>query len=198
MGPATGLQGRDAKRRNALPDGPRASRADWRDFTAWCAQHQRIPLPALPEMVAVYLAALAGHRKTSTIGRLLSALSRAHKTAGVDSLTTDAAVRQVLAGIRRHHGTHQQGKEAAVTADVRAMVGTLEHTLAGQRDRALLLLGFAGPFRRSELVALDVADVTTTRDGLVVQVRRSKTDQEGAGRSGFPMARPWRRVRCGQ
>lgn len=96
-------------------------------------------------------------------------------------------MRQVLAGIRRRHGTRQEGKEAAVTADVRAMVGTLDDSLAGRRDRALLLLGFAGAFRRSELVALDVADVVRTRDGLVVQVHRSKTDQEGAGRQiGIP------------
>jgi site-specific recombinase XerD len=165
----------------------RAYRADWRDFAAWCAEQHRTALPALPETVAVYLAALAGHRKTSTISRRLSAIAQAHKTAGLDSPTTDAAVRQVLAGIRRRHGTQQKGKEAALTADVRAMVGTLEASLAGQRDRALLLLGFAGAFRRSELVALDVADVTRTRDGLVVQVRRSKTDQEGAGRQvGIP------------
>ena len=165
----------------------RAYRADWRDFSAWCERNHRAALPALPETVAVYLAAQAGHRKTSTIGRRLSAIAQAHKTAGLDSPTGEAAVRQVLAGIRRRHGTRQVGKEAAVTADVRAMVGTLEASLAGRRDRALLLLGFAGAFRRSELVALDAADVATTRDGLVVTVRRGKTDQEGAGREvGIP------------
>ena len=165
----------------------RAYRADWRDFSAWCAQNHRAALPALPETVAVYLAAQAGHRKTSTIGRRLSAIAQAHKTAGLDSPTGEAAVRQVLAGIRRRHGTRQVGKEAAVTTDVRAMVGTLEESLPGRRDRALLLLGFAGAFRRSELVALDVADVARTRNGLVVSVRRGKTDQEGAGREvGIP------------
>ncbi|MDB5058968.1 MAG: xerD [Chloroflexi bacterium] len=91
-------------------------------------------------------------------------------------------MRQVAAGIRRRHGTHQQGKEAAFTADVRAMVSTLDDSLAGQRDRALLLLGFAGAFHRSELVALDISDVARNRDGVVVTVRRSKTDQEGMGR----------------
>ena len=165
----------------------RAYRADWRDFSAWCDRNHRAPLPALPETVAVYLAALAGHRKTSTIGRRLSAIAQAHRTAGLDSPTGEAAVRQVLAGIRRRHGTRQVGKEAAVTADVRAMAGTLGESLPGRRDRALLLLGFAGAFRRSELVALDANDVTSTRDGLVVAVRRGKTDQEGAGREvGIP------------
>jgi site-specific recombinase XerD len=165
----------------------RAYRADWRDFAAWCERHRRAALPAVPETVAAYLAALADHRKTSTITRRLSAIAQAHKTAGFPSPTGEAAVRQVAAGIRRKHGTHQQGKEAAVTADLRAMVGTLDASLPGLRDRALLLLGFAGAFRRSELVALDVADVTRTRDGLVVRLRRSKTDQEGIGREvGIP------------
>lgn len=165
----------------------RAYRADWQDFAAWCEMQTRTALPATPETVAVYLAALAGKRKTSTIGRRLSAIAQAHRTAGLPSPTAETAVRQVLAGIRRYHGTFQQGKEAAVTDDVRAMVSTLGASLAGRRDRALLLLGFAGAFRRSELVALDLADVQRTRDGLVIQVRRSKTDQEGEGRElGIP------------
>jgi len=165
----------------------RAYRADWRHFSVWCASQRLAPLPATPETVAVYLADLAGRYKTATITRRMSAIAQAHKTAGFASPTSDAAVRQVAAGIRRRHGTHQQGKEAAMTADVRAMVGTLDGSLRGRRDRALLLLGFAGAFRRSELVALDVVDATRTRDGLVVTVRRGKTDQEGAGRQvGIP------------
>ena len=165
----------------------RAYRADWRHFTTWCAGRHLTPLPATSETVAVYLADLAGHYKTATITRRLSAIAQAHKTAGFASPTTDPAVRQVAAGIRRRHGTRQQGKEAAVTADLRAMVGTLDDSLPGRRDRALLLLGFAGAFRRSELVALNVSDVNRTRDGLVVIVRRGKTDQEGAGRQiGIP------------
>jgi len=90
--------------------------------------------------------------------------------------------RGVWAGIRRAKGTAQAGKAPALTADVRAMVATLPDTLLGVRDRALLLLGFAGAFRRSELVGLDVADLEAGRAGLVVALRRSKTDQEGAGR----------------
>ncbi|MGH2387182.1 MAG: site-specific integrase [Chloroflexota bacterium] len=160
----------------------RAYRADWRHFSAWCAIRHLAPLPATPETVAVYLADLAPLYKTATITRRMSAIAQAHKTAGFPSPTTDAAVRQVAAGIRRRHGTQQQGKEAALTADLRAMVETLDGLPRGRRDRALLLLGFAGAFRRSELVALDLADVARTRDGLVVTVRRGKTDQEGLGR----------------
>jgi integrase len=87
-----------------------------------------------------------------------------------------------MAGIRRANGTAPSAKTPTLTYDIRAMVSTLPDGLLGIRDRALLLVGFAGAFRRSELIAIDCADVDITRDGLVVMLRRSKTDQEGAGR----------------
>lgn len=87
-----------------------------------------------------------------------------------------------MAGIRRKFGVAQQGKKAAVTEDILAMLATLSGDLRGVRDRALLLIGFAGAFRRSELVALDVEDVEISGDGLVINLRRSKTDQGGKGR----------------
>ncbi len=180
-------QARDYARLAKAPNTRRAYRADWADFTAWCRAHDRTPLPAAPETVALYLAALAGHRKTSTLTRRLSAISQAHQVAGHPSPTKDQSVRAVAAGIRRTKGTAQEGKAPAVTADVRLMVAALPATLMGRRDRALLLLGFAGAFRRSELVALDVADVAEQPEGLAVTIRRSKTDQEGAGRTvGIP------------
>ena len=165
------------------PNTLRAYRADWRDFAARCEAHALPPMPATPETVALYLSALAatGYR-TSTLQRRLSAISQAHQLAGHESPTKSAGVRTVWAGIRRTHGSAQEGKAPALTADVAAMIGALPTTLIGTRDRALLLLGFAGAFRRSELVALDVRDLTTTREGLVVTLRRSKTDQEGQGR----------------
>jgi integrase len=147
-----------------------------------CTSHHRLAaLPAAAETVALYLAELGGQRKAATIARRLAAIAEAHKAAGHPSPTADAAVKTVWTGIRRTHGTAQAGKAPVVTADVRAMVATLPDRLIGHRDRAVLLLGFAGAFRRSELVGLDVADVAATRDGLVVALRRSKTDQEGAG-----------------
>src|SRR5205085_10636582 len=101
--------------------------------------------------------------------------------------TEDGTVRMVTRGIRRAKGTLQIGKAALLTNDVRAMVLALPATPSGVRDRALLLLGFSGAFRRSELVALDVADVEQLRDGLAVTIRRSKTDQDGAGQKlGIP------------
>jgi integrase len=97
------------------------------------------------------------------------------------------AVSETLKGIRRTLGTAQKVKAPLLTADIRRMVDALPDTLAGCRDRALLLLGFAGGFRRSELAALDVEDVKMTEDGLVVKLRRSKADPEGKGRAvGIP------------
>ncbi len=169
------------------PNTWRAYRADWADFTAWCQAHGRVPLPASPETVALYLTARASTRKTATLTRRLSAISQAHQVAGHPSPTKDQSVRAVAAGIRRAKGTAPHGKAPAVTAEIRAMVAALPDTLMGRRDRALLLLGFAGAFRRSELVALDVEDVVERPEGLAVTVRFSKTDQDGAGRTlGIP------------
>ena len=175
-------QARDYARAPKAANTLRAYRADWRHFAAWCERHGRSALPAAPETVALYLAELGGQRKTATIGRRLTAIAQAHKAADHGTPTTQATVKAVWAGIRRTHGTAQEGKAPALTEDVRRMVTALPDKLLGTRDRALLLVGFAGAFRRSELVALDVADVAETGDGLVVTLRRSKTDQEGAGR----------------
>lgn len=131
---------------------------------------------------------LARSHKVSTLYRRLSGISQAHQAAGHETPTKDAEVRLVFQGIRRTLGTGPDQKNPAITAEVRAMIETLKlDSLSGARDRALLLAGFAGAFRRSELVSLDVADVAFSADGLVVQLRRSKTDQEGQGRKvGLP------------
>jgi integrase len=178
---------RDYARQSKADNTRRAYRADWADFAAWCAAHAVSALPSTPQTVALYLSAMAGHRKVSTLQRRLSAISQAHQVAGHPTPIKDIAVRAVFAGIRRAHGTAQHGKSPVLTADLRLMVAALPDSLLGVRDRALLLVGFAGAFRRSELVALDVRDVTVSRDGLVILLRRSKTDQEGQGRTiGIP------------
>ena len=101
--------------------------------------------------------------------------------AGHEPPTNQEGVKAVLRGIRRTIGAAREGK-APATADVlKQMLALCPDTLAGKRDRALLALGFAGAFRRSELVALEVADLAETPDGLRVTIRRSKTDQEGQG-----------------
>ncbi len=132
--------------------------------------------------MALYIADLAARRKVATLTRRVSAISQAHQAAGFESPTSAAPVRTLMAGVRRAKGTAPAQKAAALTADIRAMVTTLPDGLIGVRDRAILLVGFAGAFRRSELVGLDVADLEFTNDGLAVKLRRSKTDQEGQGR----------------
>jgi len=182
-------QARDYAKESKAPNTRRAYRADWADFTGWCAAHALPALPAAPETVALYLAARAADRKPSTLARRLTAIAQAHKTAGHESPTAHPSVRQVVAGIRRAKGTAQEGKAAAVTREVRAMCEALpaDPAMRRRRDAALLLVGFAGAFRRSELVALDVADVRWTLEGLEVTIRRGKTDQEGRGRKiGLP------------
>lgn len=165
----------------------RAYQADWQAFTAWCATNGLAPLPALPETVVLYVSTMAGTLRVSTLQRRLTAISKAHQAARLESPTRNIAVGEVMQGIRRTHGTAQEGKAPALTDDIKAMVTTLQRTLHGQQTRALLLLGFAGAFRRSELVGLNVEDLQFTRAGLVVQLRRSKTDQTGEGRSiGIP------------
>ena len=160
----------------------RGYRADWRDFCGWCERNGQRALPAGPETVAAYIAECAEHLKVGSIQRRLNAIAEAHKATGQESPTSAGIVRNTFKGIRRVLGTAAVQKAPAVTADIRAMVDASDAGLIGLRDRALILLGFAGAFRRSEIVGLDVADLAFTRDGLTVTLRRSKTDQEGQGR----------------
>jgi integrase len=167
----------------------RAYRADWCDFESWCRTHGLTCLPAAPETVALYLAERADVLKPATLTRRLAAIAKAHSAAGHDSPASlrHATVSEVLKGIRRTKGTAQTRKAPLLVNQLRAAVAGCRQDLLGLRDRALLLVGFAGAFRRSELVALDVADVAFTDDGLVVTIRRSKTDQEAEGRKiGIP------------
>jgi site-specific recombinase XerD len=160
----------------------RAYAADFRTFEAWCARHGAVALPALPEVVAAFLSdAAADGIKASTIGRRCAAICHAHRAAGHAPPTSDDKVKLTLAGIRRSYGTAQTKKAAATADRVMAMTAQPDQTLAALRDRALLLLGFAMAARRSELVALDVADVEETTEGLRITIRGSKTDQERAG-----------------
>jgi site-specific recombinase XerD len=165
----------------------RAYRTGWAQFTAWCDEHGVKALPAGSETVACFVADLAKAAKPATIDARLAAISAAHRAAGYDSPTAAEPVRLVRRGVRRTLGTAQRRVRPIMVADLRKMIEGLDTGVAGCRDHALLLLGFAGALRRSELVGLDVEDVTKGPDGLTVHLRRSKTDQEGAGRTvGIP------------
>jgi site-specific recombinase XerD len=154
---------------------------DFRLFKVYCDAKGVSALPASPETVAAYIAAEAQTAKPSTIGRRVAAIRYAHKLAGVETPTDAEGVKATMRGIRRTFGGARNKKAPAVAAKMHSMVATAPEGLAGLRDRALLLLGFAGAFRRSELVALDVADLEENETGLLVTIRGSKTDQERQG-----------------
>ena len=141
----------------------RAYASDFAMFTTWCRVGRGIePLGVMPDPVAAYLTEqTSAGVKPATLTRRLAAIGYAHKLAGLPSPTQHEAVRAVLRGIRRTVGSRMAGK-APATADRIAdmLAGVPGDTLRGKRDRALLLLGFAGAFRRSELVALEMADLT--------------------------------------
>jgi site-specific recombinase XerD len=163
----------------------RGYRSDWAGFQQWCQQNWLDCLPASPSTVAAYISHCAdtGKLKSGSIQRRVAAISAMHTSSGQNSPTTSAEVRLVMAGVRRTLGTAQTGKAPILTTDVAAMLTYVPNKLLGVRDRALLLVGFAGAFRRSELVALNVEDLEFRDDGLKVTIRRSKTDQEGVGQA---------------
>jgi integrase len=165
-----------------------AYRQAWGAFAAWCTVENRAALPAAASTVAGYLFELLHRRlKVATIEQALAAISEAHKTAGHSSPRSTPLVRGTMQGIRRSAGVAPAQKSPILASELQEIVRALPQGLRGVRDRALLLTGFAGALRRSELVALAVADVKFTPEGLEVCLRRSKTDQEGAGRKiGIP------------
>ncbi len=165
----------------------RAYKADWADFAGWCAENDLLPLPAQPATVALYLAERADSLKVSTLSRRLAAIVQMHSMSRHPDPTKGAEVKECWRGIRRTKGIAQKGKAPAIVDVVRQLIGVMPNNAAGIRDRAMMLLGFAGAFRRSELVGLNVDDLQFTRAGLVITLRRSKTDQEGEGRKiGIP------------
>ena len=160
----------------------RAYGSDFALFRGWCAGRGVGALPASPESVAAFLACEAEKGiRPSTIGRRCAAIKYAHKLAGHAVPTDDERVKATVRGIRRTFGTAARKKTPATAEHIIPMALGTGAGLKGTRDRALLLLGFAGAFRRSEFVALDCSDIEETESGLRVTIRRGKTDQEGEG-----------------
>jgi site-specific recombinase XerD len=157
----------------------RAYRSDFALFRCWCETKRLPALPASPEAVAAFLAVEANRgAKVATISRRLAAIRYAHKLAGHEPPTNSEAVKATLRGIRRTAGSAPARKTPATADKLVAMVAKAGTDLKGLRDRALLLLGFAGAFRRSELVALSIADLEFCAGGLRVIIRKSKTDRK--------------------
>ena len=169
---------------------------DWRTFADWCAQRALPAMPAAAATVAAFLAAEAdrGFRPV-TIGRRAAAIAAAHRAQDHPNPCDSGAVAAVMSGIRREHGTAPLRKAKPLELDPlgRLLEPIDTATLAGRRDRALLLLGFAAALRRSELVRLDVEDLDVDpARGLLVTIRKSKSDQE---RAGATVAVPYARAR---
>ena len=177
-------QARAFLRASKAPSTLRAYRSDWAHFVVWCAGRGATSLPANPETVALYLVALAATYRPATITRRLTSIAKAHAAAGhPNPATTDhIVVAETLQGIRRTLGTAQPGKTPLLTADLIQVLAHLPAGRNGVRDRALLLVGYTGGLRRSELAALTVDDLAWKDEGAVLTLRRSKTDQEGQGR----------------
>ena len=184
--PALTVAEADAVRGYALAEKADATRrgyrSDFAGFSRWCGGRGVNPLPASPFTVAAFIAAEAtAGARASTLSRKLAAIRYAHRLAGVASPTDVEQVKAVLRGVRRDQGSAPHQKAPATADRVSDMLAKTPDTLKGKRDRALLALGMAGAFRRSELVALQVADLERVPEGLRVTIRRSKTDQEGTG-----------------
>ena len=161
----------------------RAYRSDLQIFAMWCETRGLLILPSSATIVADFLASQAKDGiSPSTLNRRIAAIRYAHEAAGHESPTTDKLVSITLKGIRRTTGMRASKKRAATVDKIYQMTAHCNiKTLQGKRDKAILLLGFAGAFRRSELVALTLADIEEVGDGLKVLIRKSKTDQEADG-----------------
>lgn len=164
-------------------------RTAWKYFELWCQQHHLSALPATSETICLYMTDLVSHRgrKLATAEKILVAISQYHQWIGLEPPTRTISVRHCMSGLRRSHGVAQERKRPLLPDDLRIIVESMPDTLIGWRNRALFLLAFAGAFRRSEVIDLRVEDVEVCKEGLIVFLRKSKTDQEMAGRKiGIP------------
>jgi integrase len=168
----------------AAADAPgtlRAYKADLENFKAWCISHAFEPMPAAPETVGAYLAAAGLGNALPTLRRRVAAIARAHRIDKHPLDTKHPAIRETHRGIARMHGEPARRSAALTTSDIKRLVEVCGDDLAGQRDRAVVPLGFAGALRRSELVGIDVEHVRSAQGGLRLLIPRSKTNAAGEG-----------------
>jgi site-specific recombinase XerD len=169
--------------RDSIPENTRRAYAsDWAEFNDWCRAHKAVPMPANPVTIAAFLADDAKRVKPATLRRRLAAIAKMHAIANHPNPCSTESVKAVMKGIERTFGIATQAKAPATLAKVEKMVSTCNpNTLDGLRARAIILMGYAGAFRRSELAGLDMQDLKWSEQGVLVTVRRSKTDQRGEG-----------------
>jgi len=163
----------------------RAYESDYKDFSIFCVKNNFSSLPADPKIISLYLTHLSQTCKFSTLKRRVASISVIHKLKDHYIDTNHPIIRENLLGIKRLNGSNQKAKKPILINDLKAIINIIGKLnikeIRKTRDKALILIGFAGGFRRSELVALEIDDVEFVREGVKIFVKRSKTDQSGEG-----------------
>ena len=157
----------------------RAYQADFKDFSAFCAKNGLNSMPTEPKILSIYLTHLASSSKFSTLKRRIASISVIHKMKGHYLDTKHPIIMENLHGIKRVRGTNQKAKKPILINDLKLIIQAIDKEKI--RDKALILLGFAGGFRRSELVSIYHEDLEFVPEGLKILIKRSKTDQSGEG-----------------
>ena len=163
----------------------RAYKSDFRDFGAFCAKHGLNSLPSEPKTVSIYLTYLSKNSKISTIRRRLVSISMVHKIKGHYLDTKHPIITENLLGIKRTKGSIQKGKKPILINHLKSIIKVIDEQnvekIKKLRDRSIILIGFGGGFRRTELISIDYEDLEFVTEGLKITIRRSKTDQFGEG-----------------
>jgi len=163
----------------------RAYQSDYKDFLLFCSKNGFQAMPTQPKILSIYLTHLSSFSKYSTLKRRLASISILHKTKGHYIDTKHPVIIENLMGIKRRNGSNQKGKKPLLINDLKKIINSIhqsnEKSLKKVRDKALVLIGFSGGFRRSELVSLELEDIEFVSEGVKIFVKRSKTDQSGEG-----------------
>ena len=163
----------------------RAYKSDFNHFIEFCKKNSFKSLPTEPKVVSFYLTHLSGNSKVSTLKRRLASISVVHKLKGYYIDIKHPLIIENLMGIQRKKGVFQKSKNPILINELKKIINAIEkyntNELKKNRDKALILIGFSGGFRRSELVNIDLDDIEFTKEGLKIFIKRSKTDQSGEG-----------------
>ena len=172
---------RNSKSTNTL----RAYQSDYNDFSLFCSKNGFQAMPTEPKILSLYITHLASYSKFSTLKRRLASISIIHKTEGHYIDTKHPIIVENLMGIKRTNGSNQKGKKPLLINDLKLLIQAIddsrEKNIRKIRDKALVLIGFSGGFRRSELVDIEYEDIEFVEEGVKIFVKRSKTDQSGEG-----------------
>ena len=157
----------------------RAYQSDFRDFSAFCSKNGFTSMPTQPKIIALYITNLSKSSKFSTLKRRIASISVIHKLKGFYLDTKHPIIMENLHGIKRTLGSRQKAKKPLLINDLKLIINVINEDEI--RNKALILIGFAGGFRRSELVNIEKEDVEFVNEGVKILVKRSKTDQSGEG-----------------